>query len=197
MTTALIAGLVIWASAGYVVAVVRHQAFPRLASWAIWTLAMGVAAAGALDARQYSSAILAGTGSITAAAILAAGWRWGRREVALLDRIGLAVGGTGVVFLAISLAFPSVPVAISVAVSVATDMAAFLPTWVNGARGMEPLGPYAKLWIAAAIAMAASSTGPVAGQIFPLYEILACGLMFVIVLARIESRRKGIINVQP
>jgi hypothetical protein len=190
MVNVIIAVLVIWASAGYVIAVARGQASPRLASWAIWTLAMGIASIGALLTGQYGSAILAGTGSLTAAVVLLAGWRAGSRDVALLDKIGLAIGGTGVVFLAISLFIPAVPIAISVAVSVATDLAAFLPTFLNGARGMEPLSPYMKLATAAAIGVASAKSGPVAGQIFPLYELLACGLMCIIVLTRIEARRK-------
>jgi len=190
MVNIIIAALVIWASAGYVVSVARGQASPRLASWAIWTLAMGVAAAGALLTGQYGSAILAGTGSLTAAVVLLAGWHAGSRDAGLLDKIGLAVGGTGVIFLAISLFVPAVPVAISVAVSVATDLAAFLPTFLNGARGLEPLNPYMKLSAAAALGVASAKSGPVAGQIFPLYELLACGLMCLIVLTRIEARRK-------
>lgn len=185
---AIIAGLELWASAGYLYAVLRGTARPRLASWGIWAISMGIAAAGALSAGQMGSAALAGTGSLTAAAILVAGWAAGSREVALLDRIGLWVGGAGIAILAVALFIP-VAVTAAVAVSVVTDLAAFAPTWLNGARGPEPLGPYALLTTAACVAMASASTGAVASQIFPLYEILACGTMCLIILSRRKAEQ--------
>jgi len=77
--------LVINASWGYLSEVRARTADPRLASWAIFTAALGVGAAGSAVARQWPSACLTAAGAVTCAAILAAGWRHGDREFGRLD----------------------------------------------------------------------------------------------------------------
>lgn len=178
------AAIVIWASWGYLRAVVRRRADPRLASWAIWAASMSIAAAGAALAGQWPGAALATAGSATAVVILAAGWRHGDREFGRLDAAGLVTGGAGVILLAAGL-----PGWEAVAVSVAADLAAFAPTYLNGWSGEEPPGPWVKIAAAAALALAATDVSVPAGVIFPAYELAACAVMAAV--AREGLIRRG------
>jgi hypothetical protein len=181
----LAALLVIAGSWGYLTAVRRHEADPRLASWGIWTVSMAVAAAGAALAGQWAGALLAGAGAVTAAAVLGAGCRHGDREFGRLDAAGLIFGLTGMILLAVA------PPAWAVAASVLTDLAAFAPTYANGWHGEEPLVPWIMIAAGAAVALAAADFSVPAGFIYPAYELAACTVMILLVsacTARTRSR---------
>jgi len=177
--------LVVAASWSYLRDVARpagdpRRADPRLASWTVWAFSMGVAAAGAGVSGQWPGMLLAAAGSATAVTILAAGWRHGDREAGRLDAAGLAAGLAGVALLAAGL-----PGWAAVAVSVLADLAAFLPTFVNGWRdGEEPAVPWAVITAAAAVTLVlAGPAVAAAGLIFPAYELAACALMTVLAVA--------------
>jgi hypothetical protein len=164
--------------------VLAGRADPRLASWAIWACAMGIACAGASRAGQEASAAVAGAGAVCCGAILLAGWRHGDRGFGRLDAAGTAAGTCGLILLGIALARPDIiPVPAAVAASVLTDLAAFIPTWANGWRGQEPSWPYVKFAVAAAVALAATDLAVAAGVIYPAYELAACTVMVALVLA--------------
>lgn len=185
LTAAILsAALMIAAGWGYV-RQVRAEADPRLASWAIWTAAMTVAAAGAGVTGQWPAAAQAGAGAVGCAAVLVAGWRHGSRRAGVLDWAGLAAGGGGVLLLAVALAWPGLmPVWAAVAVAVGTDVAAFLPSWANGWAGREPARPYL-LYAAAAVAvLVVADPAQPAGVLFAAYEALACTGMVVLVVVR-------------
>jgi hypothetical protein len=182
----LAALLVIAGSWGYLTAVRRNRADPRLASWGIWTASMSVAAAGAALAGQWPGALLAGAGAVTAAAVLGAGIRHGDREFGRLDAAGLIAGVTGMVLLAVA------PPAWAVAASVMTDLAAFAPTYANGWRGEEPLAPWVTIAAGAGVALAAADFSVPAGFIYPAYELAACTAMIILASAGTARTRSGV-----
>ena len=192
MTTAVTAAavlLVIAASWGYLRDVRRRRADPRLASWAVFTAAMGVGAAAAAVARQWPGCVLTAAGSATCAAILVSGWRHGNREFCRLDAGCAVLGAAGVALLAAAAGWPRVvPAAAAVAASVITDLVAYLPTFANGWRGEETWPPFAQFAVAAALTLAVADFTVPAGVIYPGYEMAVNAAMTVIVLA---SPRQG------
>jgi hypothetical protein len=182
--------LVINASWGYLSEVRARTADPRLASWAIFTAALGVGAAGSAVARQWPSACLTAAGAVTCAAILAAGWRHGDREFGRLDSACAVLGIEGLLLLTAAVMRPRlVPVTVVVAASVVTDLAAFAPMFVNGWRGEEPWKPFIKLAVAAAATLAVTDLRAPAGVIYPGYEVVVNMAMAMVVLASPARRR--------
>ena len=98
-----------------------------------------------------------------------------------------------------------VPMAAAIGAAVATDIAAFAPTWVNAWQaGEESPGPYVVFALAAVVALAATGWGNAAGLVYPAYEFAACLLAAALaaagrrraasspVAARVEERRAAV-----
>jgi hypothetical protein len=186
--------LVVAASWGYLRDVRRRRADPRLASWGIFTAAMGAGSAGAAESGQWPGFVLTAAGSVTCAAILVSGWRHGNREFGRLDGVCAVLGAAGVALLAVAAWWPQlVPAVAAVAVSVATDLAAYLPTFRNGWRGAETWPPFAQLAVASALTLAVADWAVPAGVIYPVYEAGVNAAMAVIVLAS-PRRRAGLLR---
>lgn len=176
--------LVVAANWQYIAEVIRREAHPRLVSWAIWAVSMGIACAGAAVAGQLPAATLAGAGSAGCLVVLVAGWRHGERDVGWLDAWCAAVGGAGAVLLAASVIWPGVvPVAAAITASVVTDASAFLPTWRNAWHGNEPLQPFVIFTVAAIVSLAVSDMTVPAAVIFPIYETAANALASLLIAA--------------
>lgn len=183
----ILAGLLVIAGSwGYLTAVRKHEADPRLASWAIWAVSMAVASAGAAKAGQLPGALLAGAGAVTALAVLGAGIRHGDRECGRLDVIALVLGTGGLVLLAVA------PPAWAVAASVLADLAAFAPSYANAWRGEEPMVPWVLIASGAGIALAAADLTVPAGIIYPAYELAACSAMIILASAGTRRTRSGV-----
>ena len=173
------AALVIHGSAGYIRDVAAGAA-PRLATWVVFTVAMGEGTAAAAIKGAWPSAGLTLAGTVTCAAIVAAGWRHGQRDIKRLDRACAALALAGVGFLAAADVDPRLlPVAVAIAVSVGADGLAFAPTFANGWRGAEPWRPFAQFGLAAALTLAAAGGG-LAGVIYPGYEVVINAAMAAI-----------------
>jgi hypothetical protein len=171
---------------------------PRIVSWLIWAggTLIGVVQAsraghGQLPAVCYDAACAAGC-----AAIVAASWRRGDREIGRLDRVCLRLGAVALIFLAGSAVWPVlIPLAPAVALSVGADFIAYAPTFQHGWErpGEEPWRPYAKFTLGAALTLTAllyadlTQAVPVAravtGAIYPAYLLAANTTMVVIILA--------------
>lgn len=163
--------LVIHGSARYIRDVASGAA-PRLATWVVFTVAMGEGTAAAAMKGAWPSAGLTLAGTVTCAAIVAAGWRHGRRDIKRLDRVCAALALAGVGLLTAADLDPRLlPVDVAIAVSVGADGLAFAPTFANGWRGAEPWRPFAQFGLAATLTLAAASGGP-AGVIYPGYEVV-------------------------
>jgi hypothetical protein len=168
--------LVIRGSAGYIRDVASGAA-PRLATWVVFTVAMGEGTAAAAMKGAWPSAGLTLAGTVTCAAIVAAGRRHGRRDIKRLDRVCAALALAGVGLLTAADLDPRLlPVAVAIAVSVGADGLAFAPTFANGWRGAEPWRPFAQFGLAATLTLAAASGGP-AGVIYPSYEVVVNAAM--------------------
>ena len=177
--TVVAAALVIHGSTGYI-RDVAAGAEPRLATWVVFTVAMGEGTAAAAIKGAWPSAGLTLAGAVTCAAIVAAGWRHGRRDIKRLDRACAALALAGVGLLAAADVDPRLlPVAVAIAVSVGADGLAFAPTFANGWRGAEPWWPFAQFGLAAALTLAAAGDG-LAGVIYPGYEVVINAAMAAI-----------------
>lgn len=178
--------LVVIASWGYLTKVRRKDpdADPRLASWAIWTGAMTIGAVGAATARQWPSFCFTAAEAACCAAILVCGWRRGNREFGKLDAAGAVLGTAGLGLLTAAIVAPRlVPVYAAVAVSVATDLAAYAPTFANGWRGEEPWPSFGWFAAAGAVTLSVCHFTVPAGVIYPAYETIVNTVMVVIILA--------------
>lgn len=179
----------------YIVEVIRRRVHPRLVSWTIWAVSMGIASAGAAMAGQLPAAVLAGAGSAGCLVVIVTGWRHGRRDVGWLDAWCAAVGGAGVVLLAESIIWPNlIPVAAAITASVVTDASAFLPTWRNAWHGNEPLGPFVMFTAAAVVSLAVSDLAVPAAVIFPLYETAANALALLLIQASPARYRDSVLQ---
>jgi hypothetical protein len=186
----------------YIAEVIRREAHPRLVSWAIWTVSLAIACAGAAMAGQLPAATLAGISSAGCLVVLAAGWQHGERDVGWLDVWCAAASGTGASLLGESVIWPSVvPVTVAIIASVVTDASAFLPTWRNAWRGNEPLRPYVIITGAAAVSLAASDMAVPAAVIFPMYETAADALAWLLIVSSLarsgRSRMLTLSGIEP
>ena len=184
--------LVCWGARDYAAEVFRREADPRLAAWALWTCASGIAAAGAVQARSWPSAALCGVNAVTCAVILAAGLARGNREIGWPDAAGCAAGGAGLALLAVALLRPgTVPVTAALTAAVVTDLAAVAPMLANAGRGEETPGAYLKFAAAGAVVLAAAVLDPAyrqaGGLLFPAY--LAAADLAMAVAAAAGRRR--------
>lgn len=189
--------LVIHGSAGYIRDVASGTA-PRLATWVVFTVAMGEGTAAAAMKGAWPSAGLTLAGTVTCAAIVAAGWRHGRRDIKRLDRVCAALALAGVGLLTAADLDPRLlPVAVAIAVSVGADGLAFAPTFANGWRGAEPWRPFAQFGLAATLTLAAASGGP-AGVIYPGYEVVINAAMAAVaVLGWRRAQRSALARSRP
>jgi hypothetical protein len=155
----------------------RHRADPRLASWGIWTAAMGIGAYGAARVGQWPSAALGAAGAVTCAAVLAAGWRHGDQDTRWLDVAAGLAGGAGLVLIT-EAGVGLVPAAAGITAACLADLGAFGPTFGNARAGGEVPRPFVLFAAAALLALAASTS--LTGVIYPAYEAAACSLAAVL-----------------
>jgi hypothetical protein len=180
------------ANVPYVAAVRRRDpdARPRLASWVIWSAALGVGTASAGMAGAWNSVAYTGACAAGCFAVVAYGWRYGSREFGRLDAICATVGAAGVAALALAAVLPQMmPAWGATTAAVLCDSIAFLPTYRNGWRGQEPWLPYAMYALGAALDLAAADFGRPADMIYPTYLVAADLLMTLTVLVAKTSRR--------
>jgi hypothetical protein len=191
LAASVLAGFFIcWASWDYAADVFRRKTDPRLASWALWASASGIAAAAAWQThpRFWPSAALAGVDASTCLVLVAAGFAWGTRDVARLDVAGAATGTAGLVLLALALLRPDiVPAVPALVASVFTDLAGLVPVLVNGLRGKETPSSYVKFAVAGAVVLAAAALDPAYrqanGLVFPAYLAVASVVMAAVAIA--------------
>jgi hypothetical protein len=160
------------------------DADPRLATWAIWTIALTVGTLGAAADRQWPGACLTAANAACCAAILACGWRHGNREFGRLDAVCTMLGAAGVGLLAASAVAPRlIPVYAAVAVSVVTDLTACAPTFANAWQGKEPWPSFAIFAVSGAVTLTVCDFAVPAGVIFPAYLAAVNAAVAVIILA--------------
>lgn len=168
----------------YIRLVQRRAAHPRLVTWVIWAMATTTAAIGSFKAGQVPSGLLTAAFAAGCFGVLAFGWRHGHRDIGRLDLACLILAGVGVALLTLAALRPSaVPMSWALTAAVATDLIAFLPTYANGWRGMEPWPPFAVFTAGAVLTLLASDHHVITAMIFPAYLAAADGAMTGVILA--------------
>jgi hypothetical protein len=194
--------LTVIAALPYIWAILRDQASPRLASWAVWTAAQVVGTVAAVKAGQYPAACYVAACGAGCAAVVVLGWRAGGRDFGRLDAVCAILASAGVVLLAAAALLPQiVPLSLAVVVSVVTDFLAFVPTFAHGWRSPreEPWPVYtlygAGALLALAVTLAPGAAPALTGVIYPAYLLAADTAMVTLILA--SPHRKDILPAGP
>lgn len=195
-------GLTVIAALPYLLAILRDQASPRLASWGIWTAAQAVGTVAAVKAGQYPAACYVAACGAGCAAVVVLGWRAGGRDFGRQDAVCAILASAGVVLLAAAALLPRmIPLSLAVAVSVVTDFLAYVPTFAHGWRRPreEPWRVYtlyaAGALLALAVTLAPGEPAAPTGVIYPAYLLAADTAMVTLILA--SPHRKDILPAGP
>lgn len=167
----------------YIKDILKGKTKPRVTSWAVWTLLLGLMATVSWQEHQISSAALAGASTFGCFVIAVLAARYTRLEFTRLEHYSLLGAGLGI---ALWLLFDNPMLVLLTAVTV--DAIAYLPTFVNGWRNPHHesmtsffMGAFGSgLVLIAALLDHASSQG----LIYPLYSAVFGSIMVGILLTR-------------
>ena len=178
----------LWAAVPYLRDTWRGRTRPRLSSWLIWALAMGVGAAAALGRGQVIPGLFTGLCAAECGAVAVLGFARGDRAFGRLDACCAAGGLAGLVLLAAGRA-----PAQAVAVSVAVDLAAYTPTirhaWTD--PGEETWSTFAWYGLASALILAVTDRGSFTAAAYPAYLAVFDTSAGVLILARRAYRGRN------
>lgn len=167
----------------YIKDIVQGRAKPRVISWAIWTLLLGLMAAVSWQEGQISSAVLA-TGSTLACFIVALlAVRYASMNTTYLERWSLFGAAIGI---GMWLLFDNPMLMLAAAITV--DAIAYLPTFINGWYNPhhESMSMFATSafgsWLVLTAALLSHTTSQ--GLVYPLYSVTFGSIMIGILLTR-------------
>lgn len=160
-----------FSSMPYLRDILRHQARPRVASWAIWAVLLGIMTIAAYRDGQVASAALSAVSTIGCALIVVAGWRYGSRSLAAMDYLAIAgLAGGLVAMLFTHNAF------ITLAIMLLVDAVAYVPTFVHAWNEPqeESFISWSMSFIGASATLAAAlvTHASIAGLLYPLYSVV-------------------------
>ena len=107
--------------------IIRHGARPRLVSWVIWSLLLGLMATVSVQERQWESALVAAVSSLGCLLVVGLGWRYASRGVTSLEKGTLIAALAG-----IALWFTLDNSLIVLIVALGIDALAYIPTIIHG-----------------------------------------------------------------
>jgi hypothetical protein len=167
----------------YIKDIVQGKTQPRVISWTIWTLLLGLTAVVSWQQRQMSSAALSAASTIACLVVSLLAVRYTSFELTKLERYSLLGAGLG---LGLWVVFDNPMLVLLTAMTV--DGIAYLPTFVNGWRNpyRESMSMFvisavgSSLVVIAAVLAHATSRG----LIYPLYSLVFGSIMIGILLSR-------------
>ncbi|MBL8121409.1 hypothetical protein JNM87_01530 [Candidatus Saccharibacteria bacterium] len=169
----LIAGTIL-ASAAYVPYIrdiVKHGVRPRLVSWVIWTLLLGLMTIVSVQERAWGSALATGVSTIGCLLVLLLGWNYATRGVTRFEVV-IFLGALAGIALWLTLDTPLLVMLVAIAI----DAAAYIPTLVHGWQKPEE-----ESWIAFAVGVIGEGTilaailhqhGSLLEYLYPLYAVI-------------------------
>lgn len=167
----------------YIKHIVQGKSKPRMITWAVWSVLLGLTAIVSWQAHQISSAVLSGVSAIGCFTIVLLTVRFVSFRLTRIERFTLLGAVIGVI---LWLVFDNPMLVLLTAVTV--DAIAYLPTYINGWRHphhesmtafvISAIGSSLVL-LAAVLAHANSS-----GLIYPLYSVVFGSIMVGILLTR-------------
>lgn len=179
--------LALAATIPYVRDIVRGRTKPRLVSWLVWSVLLGISSAAAFATRQLPAGVLSLCDALACALVVLLGYKHGHRtlgrlDVACLLGAGMALGLWGLVKSA----------AVAVVVVVVTDFLGAIPTFRH-----SWLRPYEETWMAfalsglsGAVTLLAANFAVLTAIVYPLY-ILVANFIIVTLLLLVSPYRAG------
>ena len=171
--------ITLFASVPYLLAVMRGEDKPRMASWALWTVLSGIGSAAAFETHQIPAAVFALAVSLESAAVVALGYRKGNWAFARLDAAGFLGAALGVVALVI-LRAPAVATGLVIGVELVATMPTFMHAWRQPYD--ESASPYGLFMVSELIILAMSDYSTFTGYAFPVFYLVQDGFLAGIIL---------------
>lgn len=167
--------------------IIRRQARPRSVSWAIWAVLLGIMTIAAFREGQVASAALSAVSTIGCLLIVSVGWRYGSRNITVLDRV--AIAGTVVGLGALLFTHDAF---ITLVIMLVVDAIAYVPTLVHAWNepGEESFLSWAMSLIgsAATVLAAVATHASVAGMLYPLYSLVfSLAMVGLLVSGRVRA----------
>ena len=164
--------------------IIRHGARPRLVSWVIWSLLLGLMTVVSVEEKQWASALVAGVSGLGCLAVVALGLRYASRHVTRLERVTL-MGA----LLGIALWFVVGSPLVVMMIALAVDALAYIPTFIHGWQEPEEESvlAFACAGVGEAIILMAvwMQHAPLLGMLYPLYA----GVFSLAMVATIYASR--------
>jgi|SRR3990167_10112992 len=179
---AILAGLIAtFSTLPYLIDIVRKKTKPNIVSWFTWTLLTAIATAAAFASHAPRAAILTLGGTICTALVVVLGLKYGTAKLSLFD--GLCQAGA-ILGLILWLIFNSPAIALVFTISI--DFIAALPTLRHSWKK-----PSEETWqtfmlgvVASTITLISLSVYTFADLAFPIYLLLANGLLAATIIYR-------------
>jgi hypothetical protein len=184
MTKLLLFVGTILASAAYVPYIrdiMKHGVRPRLVSWVIWTLLLGLMTVVSVQERAWGSALATGVSTMGCLAVVVLGWNYATRGVTRFEAATFVAALAGIA-LWLTLDTPLVVMLVAIAI----DAAAYLPTLVHGWQDPEE-----ESWLAYAVGVVGEGAilaailqqhGSFIAYAYPLYAVVF-GMVMVGIIA--------------
>lgn len=179
---AIIAAVIaLFSTLPYIVDIIKGHTKPNIVSWLTWTMLTGIAMAAAFTAHQPRTGLLMLGSTACTAAVVLLGLKYGIAKYSKFDalcQIGALLG------LMLWLVFNSPTIGIIVPVVI--DFFAAMPTlrhsWMK--PGEETWQTFMIGVVAASLTVASLTKYDIAGLLYPLYLIIANGLIVLVVVSR-------------
>lgn len=167
----------------YIKDILQDRAKPRVISWAIWTLLLGLMAVVSWQEGQISSAVLATASTLACLTVSLLAVRYASMNFTYLERWSLFGAAVGI---ALWLLFDNPMLMLAAAITV--DAIAYLPTFVNGWYNPyhESMSMFATSAIGSWLVLLAALLGHTTlhGLVYPLYSVTFGSIMIGILLTR-------------
>ncbi len=167
----------------YIKDIIHGKTKPRIVSWAIWTVLLGIAAIVSFQERQMASAVLAGSSAVACLAISLLALKhveWGITRLERITMLGAAIG------LVLWMVFDDPLLVLMSTISV--DAIAYIPTFKNG--WTNPHNESLTMFIVSALGgglvllSAILDHATIHGIAYPLYSLLFASIMSGVLLWR-------------
>ena len=177
--------LALAATVPYLLDIVRGRTKPRLVSWLVWSVLLGIGSAAAFTTRQLPAGVLSLCDALACGLVVLVGYKHGDRALGRLD-VACLLGA----FLALGLWGLLNSAAVAAVVIVVTDFVGAIPTFRH-----SWLRPYEETWLAfvlsglsGAVALLAANFAVLTAVVYPLY-ILMANFMIVTLLLLVSPHR--------
>ena len=179
----------------YIRDILRHGARPRLVSWVIWTLLLGLMAIVSVQEKQWGSALVASISAIGCFAVVVIGYRYASRDVSNLEKVTLMAAVAG-----IALWFVVENPLVVMIVALLIDGIAYVPTIIHAWQDPEEesLAAYAVAGTGQVLVLSAVwlEHTTLVGLLYPLYaslfSLLMVSLIHISQYVSRESRERAV-----